>query len=85
MQLVLFLLFGLVVGVIARLIVPGREGGGWITSIVIGIAGSYVGGFLGRALGFTRDSSPAGFLTALVGAIVLLVIYHAVSGRRATA
>ncbi|HWP05096.1 MAG TPA: GlsB/YeaQ/YmgE family stress response membrane protein [Polyangiaceae bacterium] len=78
----MFLLFGLVVGVIARLLVPGREAGGWLTSIVIGVLGSFVGGFLGQLLG-VGDGRPAGFLLSLLGAVVLLVAYHAL-GRRAS-
>jgi len=82
MHLLMFLLFGLVVGVIARLLVPGREAGGWLTSIVIGVLGSFVGGFLGQLLG-VGDGRPAGFLLSLLGAVVLLVAYHAL-GRRAS-
>ena len=85
MQLFLFLIFGLIVGVIARLIVPGREPGGWGTSILIGVLGSFVGGFLGRLVGVYGEGRPAGFLMSVVGAIVLLVGYHAIGGRRASA
>jgi uncharacterized membrane protein YeaQ/YmgE (transglycosylase-associated protein family) len=75
------LVFGLIVGVVARFIVPGRESGGWPTSIVIGVLGSFVGGYLGRALGMYRTGGAAGFLMSVLGAIVLLVAYHALSGR----
>jgi uncharacterized membrane protein YeaQ/YmgE (transglycosylase-associated protein family) len=80
----MFLLFGLIVGAIARFIVPGREAGGWFTSLVVGVVGSFVGGFLGRALGVGLDGRPAGFLLSLLGAVVLLVAYHLI-GRRASA
>jgi uncharacterized membrane protein YeaQ/YmgE (transglycosylase-associated protein family) len=83
MHFLLFLLFGLVVGVVARLIVPGREGGGWITSLVIGVLGSFVGGFLGRAFGWYGEGQAAGFLMSLAGAVVLLIGYHAVARRSA--
>jgi uncharacterized membrane protein YeaQ/YmgE (transglycosylase-associated protein family) len=83
MHLLMFLLFGLVVGAIARFLVPGREAGGWLTSIVIGVLGSFVGGFLGQLLG-VGDGRPAGFLMSLLGAVVLLVGYHALR-RRASA
>jgi uncharacterized membrane protein YeaQ/YmgE (transglycosylase-associated protein family) len=82
MHLLLFLVFGLVVGVIARLIAPGREGGGWAVSILIGVLGSYVGGFLGRITGLYGEGQAAGFLMSIVGAVVLLVAYHAIGSRR---
>jgi uncharacterized membrane protein YeaQ/YmgE (transglycosylase-associated protein family) len=78
MYLLSFLLFGLVVGSIARLIVPGRESGGWPTSILIGVLGSSAGGFLGRALGVYGNGHAAGFLMSLFGAILLLASYHAI-------
>jgi len=83
MHLILFLLFGLIVGAIARLIVPGREPGGWIISMLIGVVGSFLGGFLGRAIGLYREGEPAGFVMSLLGAIILVVAYHAITRRRA--
>jgi uncharacterized membrane protein YeaQ/YmgE (transglycosylase-associated protein family) len=83
MSLILFLVFGLIVGALARLIVPGREPGGWVISMLIGIVGSFVGGFLGRALGLYREGEPAGFLMSLLGAVLLVVAYHALTRRRA--
>jgi uncharacterized membrane protein YeaQ/YmgE (transglycosylase-associated protein family) len=85
MHLLLFLFFGLVVGVVARAIVPGREPGGWIMSIVIGLAGAVIGGFLARSFGLYGPGQPAGFLISVLGAVVLLVGYHALVGRRAAA
>ena len=82
MHFVLFLLFGLIVGAIARLIVPGREAGGWLVSMAIGVAGAFAGGVLGRVLGFYREGESAGFVMSLLGAILLLIAYHAVAGRR---
>jgi uncharacterized membrane protein YeaQ/YmgE (transglycosylase-associated protein family) len=82
MHLIFFLIFGLVVGALARFIVPGRERGGWIVSMLIGIVGSFVGGMLGRVLGIYRTGQPAGFLMSLLGAILLVVVYHAVARRR---
>jgi uncharacterized membrane protein YeaQ/YmgE (transglycosylase-associated protein family) len=84
MSLLLFLVFGLIVGALARLIVPGREPGGWIVSIGIGIAGSLLGGFLGRVLGLYREGEPAGFLMSLLGAVLLVAGYHAIARRSAT-
>ncbi len=82
MSLILFLLFGLIVGALARFIVPGREPGGFVVSMLIGVVGSFIGGFLGRALGFYREGEPAGFFMSLLGAVVLVIAYHAVAGRR---
>jgi uncharacterized membrane protein YeaQ/YmgE (transglycosylase-associated protein family) len=81
-HLLFFLLFGLVVGAVARMLVPGRESGGWLTSLVLGVLGSFVGGFLGRGFGYA-DGRPAGFLMSLLGAVLLLVAYHLVGGRKA--
>jgi len=82
MHLVLFLLFGLIVGGIARFLVPGREPGGWLTSMAIGVAGAFLGGFVGRALSLYREGEPAGFVMSLVGAIVVVMGYHAILHRR---
>ena len=76
MNLLLILLFGLIVGVVARLIVPGRESGGWIASIALGIFGSFLGGWLGRLMGVSAEGQPAGFVMSVVGAVVLLLGYH---------
>jgi uncharacterized membrane protein YeaQ/YmgE (transglycosylase-associated protein family) len=83
MHILVFLLFGLVVGVLARIIVPGKEPGGWVVSMMLGVGGAVLGGYFGRVLGLYREGQPAGFLMALVGAIALVAVYHAVtSGRR---
>jgi uncharacterized membrane protein YeaQ/YmgE (transglycosylase-associated protein family) len=73
---------GLVVGVIAKFVMPGRDPGGIIVTILLGIAGSFIGGYLGRMLGFYQPDQPAGFLMSIVGAIVLLILYRLVIGRR---
>jgi uncharacterized membrane protein YeaQ/YmgE (transglycosylase-associated protein family) len=83
MSVILFLIFGLVVGALARLIVPGKEPGGWVISMILGVLGSFLGGFLGRALGWYRDGEPAGFVMSLLGAVILVVAYHAIAKRRA--
>jgi uncharacterized membrane protein YeaQ/YmgE (transglycosylase-associated protein family) len=77
-----WILFGLVVGAIAKLIMPGRDPGGFVVTILLGIVGALVGGFLGRALGLYGPGEPAGFLGALVGAIVLLLVYRMAVRRR---
>jgi uncharacterized membrane protein YeaQ/YmgE (transglycosylase-associated protein family) len=78
-----WIIFGLVVGAIAKLLMPGRDPGGFIVTMLLGIAGALLGGFLGRALGWYGPNDSAGFLMSLVGAIVLLAIYRMAIGRRA--
>ena len=83
MNLILFLIFGLVVGALARVIVPGREPGGWLVSLALGVAGAFLGGFIGRALGFyDTDVTTGGFVMSLLGAIVLVAVYHGIARRR---
>jgi uncharacterized membrane protein YeaQ/YmgE (transglycosylase-associated protein family) len=71
-----WIIFGLVVGVIAKLLMPGRDPGGAIITILLGIVGAVLGGFVGRALGFYGPNEPAGFLMSLVGAVLVLAIYR---------
>ncbi|MET0594264.1 MAG: GlsB/YeaQ/YmgE family stress response membrane protein [Polyangiaceae bacterium] len=82
MSLILFLVFGLIVGALARFVVPGREPGGWIVSMAIGVAGAFTAGLLGRALGLYHEGEAAGFVMSLLGAVLLLVVYHAIMRRR---
>jgi len=84
MHVLAFLLFGLVIGAIARLIVPGREPGGWVISMLLGIGGAFLGGFIGRAFGLYNEGQPAGWIMSLIGAVILVAIYHAIAGRRVT-
>ncbi len=77
-----WILFGLVVGAVAKLLMPGRDPGGIIVTMLLGIAGAVLGGFAGRAMGLYGDGEAAGFAMALVGAIVLLVAYRAMGRRR---
>jgi uncharacterized membrane protein YeaQ/YmgE (transglycosylase-associated protein family) len=79
-----WIIFGLVVGVIAKLLMPGRDPGGFIITILLGIAGAVVAGYLGRALGWYGPNDGAGFLMSLLGAILLLWVYRMIVGRRAT-
>jgi len=74
-------LIGFVVGVVAKFLHPGKENMGIILTTVLGIAGSLIATFLGRLVGFYKEGEAAGFLMALVGAIVLLVIYGMVKGK----
>ena len=77
------LIIGLIVGALAKFIMPGKDPGGIIITILIGIAGSFIGTFIGRALGLYRNGQGAGFIMSLLGAILLLFIYRTVVGRRA--
>jgi uncharacterized membrane protein YeaQ/YmgE (transglycosylase-associated protein family) len=77
-----WILFGLVVGAIAKLLMPGRDPGGFIVTILLGIAGALLGGFLGRAMGWYGEGEAAGFIMSLLGAIALLLIYRMAVGRR---
>ena len=71
-----WMLFGLIVGVIAKLVMPGRDPGGIFVTMLIGIVGAVLGGFIGRALGLYQPGEPAGFFVATLGAILLLFIYR---------
>lgn len=83
MTIIGWILFGLVVGIIGKLLMPGRDPGGFIVTILLGIAGALIGGFLGRSLGMYGEGEPAGFVMAVIGSIILLVIYRFLAGRRA--
>lgn len=82
MSILVTIIVGLVVGAIAKFLMPGRDPGGWIITILLGIAGAFVGTFLGRAFGFYGDNEAAGWIMSVIGAVVLLAIYRAVIGRR---
>ena len=71
-----WMLFGLIVGLIAKLVMPGRDPGGIFVTMLIGIVGAVLGGFLGRAIGWYQPGEPAGFFVATLGAILLLFIYR---------
>ena len=83
MHILWALIIGLVVGAIAKLIMPGKDPGGIIVTSLIGIAGSLVATFLGQALGWYAQGQAAGFLGSLVGAVLLLAVYHMFRRRTA--
>ena len=76
-----WILFGLIVGVLAKLAMPGRDPGGMVVTIALGIAGAPVAGYLGRALGWYRANETAGFIMATLGAVLLLFLYRRVAAR----
>ena len=71
-----WIFFGLIVGIVAKLLTPGRDPGGFIVTILLGIVGALLGGFVGRALGWYREGDPVGFVVAVLGAILVLLIYR---------
>ncbi|EKS66921.1 MULTISPECIES: GlsB/YeaQ/YmgE family stress response membrane protein [Caballeronia] len=75
------LIVGLVVGLIARALKPGDDSMGWIMTIVLGIAGSLIAGYVGRALGWYQPGQPAGWIASVIGAIILLVVWGMIRKR----
>jgi len=82
MYIITTLLIGLVVGALAKLVMPGRDPGGIIITILLGIAGSFIAGVLGHAMGWYRADQGPGILASILGAVILLAIYRAFVGRR---
>ena len=77
-----WIIFGIIVGAIAKLLMPGRDPGGFIVTMLLGIAGAVLGGFLGRSLGWYGPNDGAGFFMSLLGAVALLGIYRMMLTRR---
>jgi uncharacterized membrane protein YeaQ/YmgE (transglycosylase-associated protein family) len=82
MDILLWIVFGLVVGIVAKFIMPGPDPGGIIVTIILGIVGAMLGGWVGRMLGLYREGDAAGFIMAVVGAIVVLALYRLVLPNR---
>ena len=78
MDILMWILFGLVVGVVAKFIMPGQDPGGIVLTICLGIAGAVLGGWLGRVFGLYRSGEATGFIMAVVGAIAILALYRVV-------
>lgn len=77
-----WILIGAIAGAIAKAVMPGRDPGGCIVTILLGIAGAALAGFLGNSLGWYKQGQGAGFIAAILGAILILFIYRLVAGRR---
>ncbi|MBF4577595.1 GlsB/YeaQ/YmgE family stress response membrane protein [Frondihabitans sp. VKM Ac-2883] len=80
-----FLLLGLIAGAIAKLILPGRQGGGWLITLLLGVVGALLGGFLGGLLfhvGYNGFFSLQSWIIAIVGSLIVLIVYGAITGRR---
>ena len=84
MEILWMALVGLVVGALAKLVMPGRDPGGVIVTALIGLAGGLLAGVIGRAAGWYNQNEGAGFIASIIGAVILLVVYRAVVSRRGT-
>ena len=76
-------LIGLIVGALAKFVMPGKDPGGILVTMAIGIAGSLIAGFLGRAIGWYKEGQSAGFLMSLLGAVLLLWLYRLYKAKTA--
>jgi len=85
MGILTWIVVGLIVGVLAKLVMPGNDPGGMIVTILLGIGGALLGGFIGRALGIYDPGQPAGWIMSILGAVVILAGYRAIAGRHSTA
>ena len=83
MSHIITLIIGLLAGIVAKLLMPGRDPGGFIITTLLGIAGAFLATYLGQAIGWYRADEAAGFIGAVVGAILVLVIYRMIARRRA--
>lgn len=79
-----WIVFGLIVGAIAKLLMPGKDPGGIIVTMALGIVGALLGGFIGRSMGMYASNQGAGIIMSILGAIVVLFIYRLLVGRRTT-
>ena len=85
MHIIGWIVFGLVVGIVAKFLMPGRDPSGFVITAALGIVGGLVGGFLGRAMGWYGDGDAVGFVMAVIGSLILLAVYRFTIGRPATA
>ena len=81
MHIIGWIVFGLVVGIVAKFLMPGRDPGGFVLTAILGIVGALVGGFVGRLIGWYGEGDPVGFIMAVVGAIIVLTVYRFTVGR----
>jgi len=83
MSVLMTLIVGLIIGALAKLVMPGRDPGGFIITMLLGVAGAFVGGWIGHALGWYGAGEGPGVIMSVIGSVILLAIYRAVIGRRA--
>ena len=82
MSLLAWIVLGLIAGLVAKALVPGRDPGGCIITILLGVAGAFVAGYIGRVVGWYQPGQPAGFIASVIGAMILLLLYRMIAGRR---
>ncbi|HEY7001367.1 MAG TPA: GlsB/YeaQ/YmgE family stress response membrane protein [Candidatus Udaeobacter sp.] len=82
MSIIWTLIVGLVVGAVAKLLMPGKDPGGFIVTILLGIAGAFIASYLGQAVGWYKPGQSAGFITSVLGAIILLLLYRLIFKRK---
>jgi uncharacterized membrane protein YeaQ/YmgE (transglycosylase-associated protein family) len=76
------ILIGLIVGAIAKLLMPGKDPGGFIVTILLGIAGAFIASYLGQAIGWYKSGQPAGWIMSVIGAMILLLLYRLLFKRK---
>jgi uncharacterized membrane protein YeaQ/YmgE (transglycosylase-associated protein family) len=82
MHIIGTIIIGLLVGIVAKLLMPGKDPGGFIITTLLGIAGAFVARYIGQAAGWYGPTEPAGFIASVIGAILLLLVYRLAFGRR---
>lgn len=82
MEFIGAIVIGLLAGALAKFLMPGKDPGGCFITILLGLAGSFVGTYLGQALGLYRVGEPAGFIGSVIGAVLLLLLYRLIKGKR---
>lgn len=82
MEIIWTIILGLIVGAVAKLLMPGRDPGGWLITLALGLIGSFLGTFLGRAVGWYKEGQSAGFIASVLGAMLLLFIYRVVKKQQ---
>jgi len=76
-------IIGLIIGAVAKLIMPGKDPGGWIVTLLLGLAGSFIAGYLGRLVGWYKEGQSAGFIMSVLGAVLLLYLYRLFIAKKA--
>jgi len=83
MGIIWTIIIGLLAGIVAKFLMPGRDPSGFIVTILLGIAGAFVATYLGQAIGWYNAGEGAGFIGAVIGAVIILIVYRLIKGRSA--